>query len=56
MLLKIRIGKELKNCLFAWFVYFEASARTFSAGKNCFVEVVVRLYCVPAVRASNRGR
>ena len=30
----------LKNCLFPWFVYFEASARTFLQGKGILLKLL----------------
>ena len=37
---KIHLRKVLKNCLFPWFVYFEASARTFLQGKGILLKLL----------------
>ena len=37
---KIHLRKVLKNCLFSWFVYFEASARTFLQGKGILLKLL----------------
>ena len=50
---KIQISQELENWLFAWFVYFEATVKTFLQEKAALLKFVVN--CVPAVQTSNRG-